>query len=241
VAEGQGSAYPSEFEFYEGEEAERKLPQVLGKFFVLYALCKVEYEGRAKSHLDWGLRVIISKPDGTLLIHERDKHKPRNWQPPGCRLYYSRKGRFPVLMSVRKRPREVIKIIMEKVLALLVVNNIASEELMLEKTEADLVSKVLENPDLLEEGLKVVDVEHPTPLGTIDLLARDREGRLVVCEFKRSVAGLDAVSQLRRYVEQMAERYGPDKVRGFLVAPSITSTALRYLYKLGFEFKKLGF
>ena len=235
------TAYPSEFEFYEGEEAERKLPQALGKFFVLYALCKVEYEGRAKSQLDWGLRVIISKPDGTLLIHERDKHKPRNWQPPGCRLYYSRKERFPVLMSIRKRPREVIKIVMEKVLALLVVNNIASEELMLEKTEADLVSKVLENPDLLEEGLEVVDVEHPTSLGTIDLLARDREGRLVVCEFKRSVAGLDAVSQLRRYVEQMAERYGPDKVRGFLVAPSITSTALRYLYKLGFEFKKLGF
>ena len=237
----QAHEYPSEFEFYEGEEAEAMLPKVLGRFFVLYALCKVEYEGRAKSHLDWGLRVVISKPDGTLLIHERDKHKPRNWQPPGCRLYYLREERFPVLMSIRRRPREVIRIVIEKALALLVVNNIASEELVLEKTEADLVSKVLEDPSLLEEGLRVVDVEHPTSLGTIDLLARDREGRMVVCEFKRSVAGLDAVSQLRRYVEHMAERYGPDRVRGFLVAPAITSTALRYLYKLGFEFKKLGF
>ena len=232
---------PSEFEFYEGEEAEEKLPEVLGRFFILYTLCKVEYEGRAKSYLDWGLRVIISKPDGTLLIHDRDKHKPRNWQPPGCKLFYSRKGRFPTLISVRKRPREVIRIVMEKVLALLVINNIACEELMLEKTEADLIGKVLENPSLLEEGLEVLDVEYPTPLGTIDLLARDRKGRLVVCEFKRAVAGLDAVSQLRRYVEQMAEQYGPDKVRGFLVAPAITSTALKYLYKLGFEFRRITF
>ena len=63
----------------------------------------------------------------------------------------------------------------------------------------------------------------------------------MVCEFKRSVAGLDAVSQLRRYVEQMIERHGPEKVRGFLVAPAITSTAMRYLVKLGFEFKKIAF
>ena len=234
----------SEYEFYEGEEVERKLPEVLGRFFILYALCKVEYEGRAKSSLDWGLRIVISKPDGTLIIHERDKHKPRNWQPPGCRLYYRRRGggeRFSTLISIRKRPREIIRIIIEKALALLVINYIAQEELLLEKTEADLVAKVVERPELLEEGLEVLDVEHMTPLGAIDLLARDREGRFVVCEFKRSVAGLDAVSQLRRYVEQMAELHGRERVRGFLVAPGITSTALMYLHKLGFEFKRLRF
>jgi len=230
-----------EFEFYEGDEAERALERALGRFFVLYALCRVEYEGRAKSELDWGLRILISKPDGTLLIHERDKHKPRNWQPPGCRLYLLRKGRWPILMSVRRRPYEVVKVILEKVLALLVVNHIAREELALEKTEADLVSRVVEEPELVEEGLEVLDVEHPTPLGTIDLLARDRGGRLVVCEFKRSVAGLDAVSQLRRYVEQMAEVHGRDKVRGLLIAPAITSTAMRYLAKLGLEYKRLTF
>ncbi len=233
----------SEFEFYEGDEAEQKLPEVLGRFFVLYALCKVEYEGRAKSSLDWGLRLIISKPDGTLIIHERDKHKPRNWQPPGCRLYYRRgqEGRFSELISIRPRPREIIRIILEKTLALLVINHIASEELLLEKTEADLVAKVLERPELLEEGVEIVDVEHPTPLGVIDLLARDREGRLIVCEFKRSVAGLDAVSQLRRYVEQMEEAHGQGRVRGILVAPGITSTALKYLHKLGFEFRRISF
>ena len=234
-------APPSEFEFYEGDEAEEALPGALGRFFILYALCKVEYEGRARSQLDWGLRVIISKPDGTLLIHERDKHRPRNWQPPGCKLYYVRKGRFPMLMSIRDRPHEIIRILIEKALALLIINHIAREELLLEKTEADLIKKVIDNPDILEEGLEVIDIEHPTPLGTIDLLARDREGRLVVCEFKRSVAGLDAVSQLRRYVEQVAEEHGPENVRGFLVAPAITSTAMIYLAKLGFEFKRVRF
>lgn len=233
----------SEYEFYEGEEVERKLPEVLGRFFILYALCKVEYEGRAKSSLDWGLRIVISKPDGTLIIHERDKHKPRNWQPPGCKLYYRRSEgeRFSALISIRKRPREIIKIIIEKPLALLVINYIAREELLLEKTEADLVARVVEKPELLEDGLEVLNVEHMTPLGAIDLLAKDKTGRIVVCEFKRSVAGLDAVSQLRRYVEQMAEIHGKERVRGFLVAPGITSTALMYLRKLGFEFKRLRF
>ena len=232
---------PPEYEFYEGEEAEEMLEKALGRFFVLYALCRVEYEGRAKSELDWGLRILISKPDGTLLIHERDKHKPRNWQPPGCKLYLLRKGRWPVLMSVRRRPHEVIRVVLEKVLALLIINQVAREELALEKTEADLVSKVIREPSLIEEGLEVIDVEHPTPVGTIDLLARDGKGRLVVCEFKRSVAGLDAVSQLRRYVEQMAEAHGREKVRGILVAPAITSTAMRYLAKLGLEYKRLTF
>ena len=31
-----------EFEFYEGDEAERALERALGRFFVLYALCRVE-------------------------------------------------------------------------------------------------------------------------------------------------------------------------------------------------------
>ena len=37
---------------------------------VIYACCKVNYEGRALSQLDWGERIILIKPDGAFLIHQ---------------------------------------------------------------------------------------------------------------------------------------------------------------------------
>ena len=53
------------------------------KVLVIYAQCKVDYTGRAKSNLDYGNRLIITKPDGTIMIHGRTKREPINWQPPG--------------------------------------------------------------------------------------------------------------------------------------------------------------
>ena len=31
--------------------------------------CEVEYDGRASSHLPSGERLVILKPDGTMLVH----------------------------------------------------------------------------------------------------------------------------------------------------------------------------
>ena len=56
-------------------------------------------------------------------------------------------------------------------------------------------------------------------------------------EFKRSTAQLSGVSQLKRYVDYMSHRY--ENVRGILVAPDITSSALRLLKEYGFEYRKL--
>ena len=50
--------------------------------FVLYALCTVEYDGRAKSTLELGNYLIIHKSDGTLLIQGGTLCTPRNYQPP---------------------------------------------------------------------------------------------------------------------------------------------------------------
>jgi hypothetical protein len=36
---------------------------------VIYAQCKVDYTGRAKSNLDYGSRLIITKPDGTIITY----------------------------------------------------------------------------------------------------------------------------------------------------------------------------
>jgi len=72
---------------------------------------------------------------------------------------------------------------------------------------------------------------------SVDILGKDKNGNIVVLEFKRRRADLHAVSQLKRYVETIREEY--ENVRGILVAPSLTSGAKRLLEKEGLEFKKL--
>ncbi len=49
---------------------------------IINACCKVSYEGRAMSELDYGDRIIMMKPDGCFLIHQDNKVAPVNWQPP---------------------------------------------------------------------------------------------------------------------------------------------------------------
>ena len=62
------------------EEAMRKRATI-----IVFAFCKVEYEGRALSQLNWGERIILIKPDGSFLIHQDKKVEPVNWQPPNLK------------------------------------------------------------------------------------------------------------------------------------------------------------
>lgn len=52
------------------EEALRKRATI-----TIYACCKVNYEGRALSELNWGERIILIKPDGSFLIHQEKKSR----------------------------------------------------------------------------------------------------------------------------------------------------------------------
>ena len=72
----------------------------------------------------------------------------------------------------------------------------------------------------------------------IDLYGVDRQGNVVVIEFKRGRAGLDAVSQLKRYVDELKKERG-GRVRGVLAAPGVTESALKLLKELGLEYVKI--
>ncbi len=98
---------------------------------------------------------------------------------------------------------------------------------------------IFENPEVIEPGFKPLFREKAIGTGIVDVLGRDSEGgNIVVLELKRRRAELHAVRQLKSYVEILREEYG-DKVRGILVAPSLTSGAKRLLEKEGLEFRKL--
>lgn len=84
-----------------------------GGMVTLVGECEVEYDGRASSHLPPGERLVILKPDGTLLVHRDEQRKPVNWQPPGSTHSARIDGDRLIIESVRTSPHEEITIAFE--------------------------------------------------------------------------------------------------------------------------------
>ncbi|USH00388.1 endonuclease NucS [Thermococcus argininiproducens] len=204
----------------------------------IFAHCRVFYDGRAKSELGPGDRVIIIKPDGSFLIHQKEKREPVNWQPPGSSVSLDVREDKLILRSVRRKPKEILEVELIDVYLFSYFQAEDYEALALVGSEAEMADLVFKNPELIEEGFKPISKEKSIRHGIVDLLGKDKDGNIVILEFKRRRADLHAVSQLKRYVETMREEY--EKVRGILVAPSLTSGARKLLKKEGLEFKKLN-
>ena len=60
---------------------------------------------------------------------------------------------------------------------------------------------IWQRPELIEPGFRATSREYHTPQGYIDILGKDREGNLTLLELKSRKAGVQAVKQLRRYVD----------------------------------------
>jgi len=207
------------------------------RVILLHLNCRVDYDGRAKSVLDYGDRILMLKPDGSVLVHSREKREPVNWQPPGSVLsVFLREGNL-VIKSLRRRPKEVLTVTSSKVYVALACECSDGENFTLWFSEAEMVDKVFDNPELIEDGFKPLKREVSTPFGSVDLIGLDKSGNPVVLEFKRATAQLQAVSQLKRYVDYFTTN--TQKVRGIIVAPGITPSALRLLRKYGLEFVRL--
>ncbi|HDH43956.1 MAG TPA: DUF91 domain-containing protein, partial [Thermococcus sp.] len=204
----------------------------------IFAHCRVFYDGRAKSKLGPGDRVIIIKPDGSFLIHQKEKREPVNWQPPGSSVGLEIKEGKIFLRSIRRKPRETLEVELLNVYLISYFQAEDYEELALTGSEAEMADLIFENPSLIEEGFRPLFKEKPVKHGIVDVLGRDKDGNIVILELKRRRADLHAVSQLKRYVEAMREEY--ERVRGILVAPSLTSGAKKLLEKEGLEFRKLA-
>lgn len=222
----------------EPEAAARFLHAELHRALVLVAgLCEVQYQGRAQSALSLGERLILLKPDGTLLVHTASRIKPVNWQPPGARFQAAvEEGRL-VLTSTRGQPEEVVRVVLHEVEAVQSFRLRDDQELALVGSELDLARLLAKHPDLVEPGFRVTARERGNGRGPMDLVGLDASGTRVVVELKRRAAGLKEAEQLRRYVER--ERAAKGSVRGILMAPAVSDQARRYLGELGMEVKQV--
>jgi len=197
-----------------------------GNVVIANAKCSIEYNGRASSQANESWRLIIIKPDGSLLIHTDKSYQPLNWQPPGSIISFEENQ----IIAIRRNPRETLRITLHEIAWM--ETAIASEgEFTLHGSHEDVKKWVVENlakvtncPNARLVGTEVSLNGH----GIADVVA-ECNGVKIIIEVKRNVVDLNAVSQLKRYVNAM-----PD-AKGVLVGAWFTSGALELAKEFGFR------
>lgn len=100
--------------------------------------------------------------------------------------------------------------------------------------EAHLQRCLAQQIERIGEGARLVRREYPTPIGPVDIMAIDGEGRHVAVEIKRN-GGIDGVEQLTRYCQLLNRDPLLAPVRGIFAAQTITPQARTLAEDRGFE------
>ncbi|HMK54279.1 MAG TPA: endonuclease NucS [Methanobacteriaceae archaeon] len=206
-------------------------------FITLIASCKVFYEGRATSRLGLGDRTILIKSDGAFIIHQDRNLEPVNWQPAKTKVAVEHKNGLVYLKGMRLSPAETLEVEIHRGYQISYYIGEDSKDLELAGYEADMGDMIFQRPGLIEPGFRATSREYHTPHGYIDIMGKDREGNLTILELKSRKAGVNAVKQLKRYLDCFSDH--KDHVRGVLVAPSATDDALEMLEEMSMEFKTM--
>jgi RecB family endonuclease NucS len=188
---------------------------------VLVARCSIGYSGRLTTRLASGDRIIIFKDDGSVCVHGPKGFKPINYMS-GPTAITEEDG----LITVR-RPEtgEVLMIEVEQVIA---DNTHGLEDnavLEREGRELELHALLERAPDLIEEGLEILERERATDVGPVDFLAKDTKGRIVLVEVKRVKAVVAAVEQVVRYREHIEKDAAYAGARAIVLAPEFAPQA----------------
>ncbi|KMO75548.1 Endonuclease NucS [Mycolicibacterium obuense] len=173
-----------------------------GSVRLVIAHCTVDYVGRLTAHLPSAKRLLLFKSDGSVSVHADDRaYKPLNWMSPPCWVSEQADGETPVWV-VENKAGEQLRITVESI------EHDSSHELGVDPglvkdgVEAHLQVLLAEHVELLGAGYTLVRREYMTPIGPVDLLCRDEQGRSVAVEIKRR-GEIDGVEQLTRYLELM--------------------------------------
>lgn len=211
----------------------------------IFAKCKINYEGRALSELNWGERIILIKPDGSFLVHQEKKVEPVNWQPPKSKTRVYIKNETLFLESHRRTPKELLTVEFGYIHVINYSNIEDYEELEQTGHEKHMGDMIIENPHIIEEGFKPTTREYSVEHGFIDILGKDKDNNLMILELKSRKAGVNAIKQLKRYLDDFDEsendylkecKAEKKKIRGLIVAPSIDEIAKEMIEEEGIEF-----
>ena len=98
-------------------------------------------------------------------------------------------------------------------------------------TEKQLEDYLIDNLDLIEEGLVFVGRQIEISDGIIDILAKDKEGILCIIELKIN-EDKSIVWQTMYYPEEIKNKYNQDKVRIMTIVPHYSKQIIKVLQKV---------
>ena len=187
---------------------------------LVIARCRVDYVGRLTAHLPMATRLLMVKADGSVLVHsDGGSYKPLNWMSPPCSLVDD-----GATWTVTNKAGEQLIVTLESV------EHDSRHELGVDPglvkdgVEAHLQKLLAEHIHTLGEGYRLVRREFPTPIGPVDIMARDPGGGAVAVEIKRR-GEIDGVEQLTRYLELLNRDPLLAPVRGVFAAQEIKPQA----------------
>ena len=182
------------------------------------------------------------KGDGSILIHsETGSYKPLNWMNPPCN--YS--THEPDEEQLGNGVKEIWRVSQAKTADILWVqiyeiHTDVSHELgkdpglIKDGVEAHLQELLAAQIELIGQGAQLVKREYMTPIGPVDILAKDSNGQSVAIEIKRR-GEIDGVEQLTRYLELMNRDAALSPVRGIFAAQEIKPQARTLAEDRGIE------
>lgn len=194
---------------------------------LIVARCEVTYSGRLSTVLPEAVRLLMLKPDGTLMVWaDGGGVKPLNWMTPPTAIEQEtdERGRLTRLVVRRQKGEDRVDIAVAEVLS--EVEHELDAEVGLEKegVERELQELLADAPQWCGEGLRLVRREWPTDIGPVDLMCRDGRDEWIAVEIKR-VGTIEAVEQLARYLERIRLDPAMGCCRGVLAAQTIKPQA----------------
>jgi RecB family endonuclease NucS len=208
---------------------------------IIVADCEAEYTGRLLAQLPRARRVIMVKADQSVLIFsESGAYKPLNWMAAPCRFRETRLEEdgpdqpVSVLQATALKSSDALVIRLYKIFSDETYDLGREPGLVKDGVEDNLQHLLAEQIGRIGPGARLVRREYPTPVGPVDIMAVDGQGRHVAIEIKRH-GGVDGVEQLTRYVHFLGQDTTLAPLRGMFAAQTITPQARTLAASRGFE------
>jgi RecB family endonuclease NucS len=199
---------------------------------LVIATCSVHYEGRLQAHLPLATRLLVLKADGSVLVHsDGGSYKPLNWMSPPCVMASvtpeddeTRDGVTEVWVVAHQKSDDRLRVLIHEVLHDSEHELGVDPGLVKDGVEAHLQALLAEHIETLGEGYSLLRREYMTPIGPVDILARDANGITVAVEIKRR-GEIDGVEQLTRYLDLLNRDPHLAPVQGVFAAQEIKPQA----------------
>ncbi len=217
-----------------------RLNSVVGeKMIFLAGKCSAVFDGRIKSTLDEGDRIVIIKKDLSILMHGPIGVKPLNWQKPQAGpIRFNATEDYLQMFTQRTKTQEVLTINFTKLSFVSLWHAYDVSEIIIYGDESDLVKYLVSFPEIIETGFQVIKTEYNTEVGPVDIRGIGKNGETIIEVKKRKATPADA-HQLKRYIEYFQDKEQKDVI-GILIAPDFPDKVQKYLDENGLIAKKIS-